>query len=114
MSRAESSNSDAVVAPTAPLIVVDGFLPAELALEMRRDIETHFAKPGEHRAETHQVWNYWFVPESYTYLRTDPEKVIERARIEAFHTALRDWSIAMLGMANVTWPYLSLYVSGCR
>ncbi len=100
--------------PTAPLIVVDGFLPADLALEMRQDIETHFATPEQHRAETHQVWNYWFVPDSYTYLRTAPEKVIERARIEAFHNALRDWSIAILGMAKVTWPYLSLYVSGCR
>jgi len=114
MSRTESSNSAAVVMPTAPLIVVDGFLPAELASELRRDIETHFAKPEEHRSETHQVWNYWFVPESYTYLRTAPEKVIERARIEAFHNALRNWSIATLGMAKVTWPYLSLYVNGCR
>jgi hypothetical protein len=81
---------------------------------MRRDIEAHFANPAEHRPETHQVWNYWFVPDSYTYLRTAPEKVLERRRIEAFHNALRDWSVAMLGMANVTWPYLSLYVSGCR
>jgi len=114
MSRAGSSNSDAVVAPTAALIVVDGFLQPDLALEMRRDIEVHFAKPEEHHAETHQVWNYWFVPDSYTYLRTAPEKVIERARVEAFRNALREWSIAMLGMANVTWPFLSLYVSGCR
>jgi hypothetical protein len=113
MSRTGSSNTDAVP-PTAPVIAVDGFLPANLALEMRRDIETHFATPEKHRPETHQVWNYWFVPESYTYLRTAPEKVIERGRIEAFHKALRDWSIATLGLANVTWPYLSLYVSGCR
>jgi hypothetical protein len=114
MSRAGSSNSDTVVAPTAPLIVVDGFLATDLALAMRRDIETHFANPTEHRADTHQVWNYWFVPGSYTHLRTAPEKIIERGRVEAFHNALRDWSIAMLGMANVTWPCLSLYVSGCR
>lgn len=100
--------------PTAPVIVVDGFLPADLALEMRRDIDAHFAKPEGHRADTHQVWNYWFVPDSYTYLRTAPEKVIERGRMAAFHQALRDWSIAMLGMANVSWPFLSLYVSGCR
>jgi 2-oxoglutarate-Fe(II)-dependent oxygenase superfamily protein len=108
------SNSDAGAAPTAPVIVVDEFLPPNLALEMRRDIEAHFARPEAHHAETHQVWNYWFVPDSYTYLRTAPEKVIERARVEAFHNALREWSIAMLGMANVTWPFLSLYVSGCR
>jgi len=53
------------VVPTAPLIVVDRFLPPELALELRRDIESHFAHPEEHRPETHQVWNYWFVAESY-------------------------------------------------
>jgi hypothetical protein len=110
----QSSNRDAVVAPSAPIIVVDWFLPADLALQMRRDIDSHFASPEGHRAETHQVWNYWFVPDSYTYLRTTPEKVIERGRIDAFHKALRDWSVAMLGMANVTWPFLSLYVSGCR
>jgi hypothetical protein len=114
MSRAQSSDSDAVVPPTASLIVVDGFLPPGLALAMRRDIEGHFANPKQHRPETHQVWNYWFVPDSYTYLRTAPEKIIERGRIDAFHNALRDWSVAMLGMANVTWPYLSLYVGGCR
>ena len=108
------SDSDQVPRPTAPLIVIDGFLPPELALAMRQDIDAHFADPERHNPATHQVWNYWFVPDSYTYLRTAPEKVIERSRIEAFHKGLRDWSIGMLGMANVTWPYLSLYVSGCR
>lgn len=99
---------------TAPLIVVDGFLPAELALQMRRDIDEHFANPHLHRAETHQVWNYWFVPELYTYLRASPDKVIGQNRTAEFHNALRRWSIATLGMANVTLPYLSLYVGGCR
>src|SRR5579864_574476 len=114
MSGTGSTSSDAASAVTAPLIVIDGFLPPDLALAMRRDIDAHFAEPEQHRAETHQVWNYWFVPDSYTYLRTAPEKVIDRPRIDAFHKALRDWSIATLGLAKVTWPYLSLYVSGCR
>ena len=100
--------------PSAPLIVIDGFLPVELALQMRRDIDEHFANPHLHRAETHQVWNYWFVPELYTYLRATPERVIAHDRATAFHSALRNWSTATLGMANVTWPYLSLYVGGCR
>jgi len=100
--------------PSAPLIVIDGFLPVELALQMRRNIDEHFANPHLHRAETHQIWNYWFVPELYTYLRASPEKVIGHDRVTAFHSALRNWSTATLGMANVTWPYLSLYVGGCR
>ena len=40
--------------PSPPLIVTDGFLPAELALQMRRAIDEHFANPQLHRAETHQ------------------------------------------------------------
>src|SRR5437763_9342185 len=100
--------------PSPPLVVTDGFLPAELALQMRRAIDEHFANPQSHRPETHQVWNYWFVPELYTYLRASPERVIGQEGAAAFYEALRRWSIATLGMANVTWPYLSLYVPGCR
>jgi Rps23 Pro-64 3,4-dihydroxylase Tpa1-like proline 4-hydroxylase len=111
MSPAETSNSESV---TAPLLIVDGFLPPDLAMAMRRDIETHFANPEKHNPEMHQVWNYWFIPDSYTYLRTNPEKIIARERVEAFHDELRDWAVATLGMATVTWPYLSLYVGGCR
>jgi Rps23 Pro-64 3,4-dihydroxylase Tpa1-like proline 4-hydroxylase len=100
--------------PRAPYIVVDDFLPADLALAMRADIEAHFAEPGRHRAESHQVWNYWFVPEMYAYLRTTPEKVIRRELVQGFHDALRSWSIELLGLGQVSWPYLSLYVPGCR
>jgi hypothetical protein len=81
---------------------------------MRRGIDEHFADPQLHRPETHQVWNYWFVPELYTYLRANPEKVIGAQWAAAFHDALRRWSIATLGMANVSSPFLSLYVPGCR
>src|SRR5947207_12594946 len=100
--------------PSPPLIVTDGFLPAELALQLRRAIDEHFANPQTHRAETHQVWNYWFVPDLYTYLRASPERVLGQEWTALFYEALRRWSIATLGMANVSWPYLSLYVPGCR
>jgi hypothetical protein len=59
----------------APVAVFGNFLPKDLAEAMRADIDAHFAKPGAHRPNTHQVWNYWFVPELYTYLRTSPEKI---------------------------------------
>jgi Rps23 Pro-64 3,4-dihydroxylase Tpa1-like proline 4-hydroxylase len=98
----------------APVVIVDDFLPRELAMTMRADIDAHFAEPSAHRADTHQVWNYWFVPGLYTYLRTTPEKVIRRDRVDGFMEALRTWSTALLGMGDVTWPHLSLYVSGCR
>lgn len=98
----------------APYVVVDDFLPLDAAEAMRLDIDTHFGNYGSHRPETHQVWNYWFVPGLYTYLRTTPEKLIRPDRVESFMQVLRRWSAAALGLQEVTWPYLSLYVSGCR
>jgi hypothetical protein len=94
-------------------LVVDDFLPAEQSTAMREDIDAHFANPSNHLPATHQVWNYWHVPGSYTYLRTTPEKVIAQQKVGAFVAALRDWAARNLGLAGVTWPYLSLYVPGC-
>jgi hypothetical protein len=93
--------------------VFDDFLPQDQCLSMREDIDAHFSNPSEHLPNTHQIWNYWHVPGSYTYLRTTPEKVIALAKIEAFVTTLRNWAALNLGLAGVTWPYLSLYVPGC-
>jgi hypothetical protein len=94
-------------------LVIDGFLPEQEGLEMRADVDAHFGNPGQHQASTHQVWNYWHVPGSYTYLRTTPEKVIERTKVQAFVEALGNWAALNLGLAGITWPYLSLYVPGC-
>jgi hypothetical protein len=96
------------------LAIVDNFLPRDLAVAMRADIDAHFSTPFKHRPETHQVWNYWFVPQVYTYLRTQPEKVIQRTSVESFLGLLRSWSTQTMGLARISWPYLSLYLNGCR
>jgi len=97
----------------APHAHVDNFLPDELAREMRAAIDRHFANPYQQTAE-HQVWNYWFVPDMYTFLRTAPDKVVGRALLDRFHGALTSWAWNVLGLGNVTYPYLSLYVDGCQ
>lgn len=97
---------------TSRFHVVDNFLPEDSALSMRRDIDAHFENPGQHDAG-HQVWNYWYVPESYTYLRTTPEKVISRDKVDAFVDGLSRWAAMNLGFPAVTWPFLSLYIPGC-
>jgi len=94
-------------------VVVDDFLPQHQGISMRADIDAHFSNPSEHAPSTHQIWNYWHVPGSYTYLRTTPEKVIATPKIEGFVAALRNWAGLNLGLAGVSWPYLSLYVPGC-
>jgi hypothetical protein len=60
------------------------------------------------------VWNYWHVPGLYTYLRTSPEEVLPRALIERFLSKLRAVSLFRYGLGHIAWPYLSLYVAGCR
>ncbi len=95
-------------------LVVDDFLPEGQGRAMRADIDAHFSNPHLHGPATHQVWNYWHVPGSYTYLRTSPEKIISLDRVTQFVEALRHWAAANLGLAGVTWPFLSLYVPGCN
>jgi prolyl 4-hydroxylase len=107
------------VAPPPPeafrrsFLTVDDFMPLPDAQAMRGHFEAHFAEPYKHRPDTHQVWNYWYVPRLYTYLRTSPEKVMPREVAQRFHAALSEWARDRLGMGHVTWPNLSLYVDGC-
>ena len=109
-----TAEATAAAAPfRAPHAFVDDFLPAEIAREMRAAIDRHFAEPYKQTAD-HQVWNYWYVPDMYTFLRTSPDKVIGRELLERFHAALTAWSWKVLGLGNVTYPYLSLYVDGCQ
>src|SRR5262249_4142654 len=96
------------------LIVVDDFLPRSIAASMRRAIDDHFATPDRHNPQTHQLWNYWYVPGLYTYLRTQPEKIISRELVQMLMMTLENWARANLGMDRLTWPYLSMYINGCR
>jgi Rps23 Pro-64 3,4-dihydroxylase Tpa1-like proline 4-hydroxylase len=98
----------------APFLIVDDFLENDLADEMRRDIDSHFANPRSHRPNTHQVWNYWYVPDLYTYMRTLANKVIQAETMDRFMVSLRNWTAENLGMIDVERPWLSLYVTGCK
>src|SRR5689334_18027768 len=81
--------------------------------EMRQAVERHFDDPYAHRSETHAVWNYWYVPGSYTFLRAEPARIFESALLAAFTQRLRDWSLEHLGLDVLSHPRLSLYVNGC-
>ena len=113
-SEPAADHDEATPSFSAPFLIIDDFLPVDQALAMRRKIDEHFAQPHQHRPDTHQVWNYWHVPGLYTYLRTQPEKVIQGRLVDRFHNALRIWAQYMLGLGHVTRPYLSLYVDGCQ
>jgi hypothetical protein len=107
----EEAREDAPV--ELPFATFDDFLPFDDAAAMRAAAEAHFQDPYRHKPESHHVWNYWYVPGIYTYLRAVPERVLGRDLVVAFHDRLRRWAVERLGLGSVTWPMLSLYVDGC-
>lgn len=94
----------------AGYVVVDDFFDG--AEELRAGFEAHFRDPDSH-GHAHQVWNYWYVPETYTYLRTRPDKVVPPPLVARFLDRLNGWATAALGLSTRQAPWLSLYVDGC-
>jgi hypothetical protein len=90
--------------------IVEQFFDA--AGELRAAFDSHFHNPETH-AGNHQVWNYWYVPDSYTYLKTDPLKLLPQSLVARFMQRLNSWAITTLGLCTQQNPWLSLYVDGC-
>jgi hypothetical protein len=124
----KESNQMTQATPLAERILHEGATPLQLnprqhyyivpdfyaqAAAMRACIDEHFDKPFAKSGPTHQIWDYWYVPNLYTYLRTDPKHIIPARLMHMFHDTLTHWAIETLGLSNVSNPYLSLYVNGC-
>lgn len=93
------------------MIVVDRF--AEEAEQLRSVFDARFAAPREARGERF-VWDYWHVPGQYTALRTPAWTYFPRRLYAQFHNRLVAWGREHLGCHDVSPPWLSLYVEGCR
>ncbi|MGH7124423.1 MAG: hypothetical protein ACREFI_08635 [Stellaceae bacterium] len=92
--------------------LIENFFPE--ADRLRSAVDAHFAEPMRHDPARHQIWNYWYVPEIYTYLRTSPEKVVGAELAQRFFEHLRRHAFETYGLGKVYWPYLSVYVAGCH
>ncbi len=93
------------------LIVVDRFAPEATA--MRAVFDERFADPRSTRADRF-VWDYWHVPGQYTAIRTPAWTYFPRALDRRFHERLVTWGRERLGCHDVSPPWMSLYVEGCR
>lgn len=91
-------------------VVVENFFDGAEA--MRAAYEGHFANPATHGAQQ-QIWNYWYVPGTYTYLKTSPTKIIPQPLLERFMGHLNNWAMNTLGLTTKLVPWMSLYVDGC-
>ena len=91
--------------------IVDNFAPEARGL---RDVfDDRFAEPRSTRGDRF-VWDWWHVPGQYTALRTPAWTYFPKGIYKAFHRRLVMWGRETLGCHDISPPWLSCYVDGCR
>ena len=93
------------------VLIVDRF--AAEAVKLRHVFDGKFENPRSTSGERF-VWDYWHVPGQYTALRTPAWTYFPPAIYRQFHERLVAWGRTTLGCHDVSPPWLSLYVEGCR
>ena len=93
------------------VLIVDRFAPE--AVKLRSTFDARFANPRGTGGDRF-VWDYWHVPGQYTALRTPAWTYFPKRVYAEFHNRLVAWGRATLGCHDVSPPWLSLYVEGCR
>jgi hypothetical protein len=93
------------------VLIVDNFSPD--AARLRGVFDERFADPRSTRADRF-AWDYWHVPGQYTALRTPAWTYFPKAMYERFHRALVAWGRETLGCHDISPPWLSLYIEGCK
>ena len=90
-------------------VVSDFFAQAE---EMRAVFDERMRRERSRGSESF-IWDYWHVPDQYTYLRTFGDRYFPEPLAGAFLARLRAWGRDVLGCGSITPPWLSYYVEGC-
>jgi hypothetical protein len=93
------------------VVIVDDFAPE--ARTLRGAFDDRFADPRSTRGDRF-VWDWWHVPGQYTALRTPAWTYFPRKTYEAWHRRLVTWGRETLGCHDISPPWLSCYVDGCR
>ena len=92
-------------------LMTDDFFPG--AGEMRRVFDERL---GTRRGAPRErfVWDYWHVPNQYTYIRTFAEDFFPSELYGRFRDHLLAWGRETLGCTKIVRPWLSYYIDGCR
>ena len=83
------------------------------AKSLRAVFDERFANPLDSHAERF-VWDFWNVPGEYTHLRTPAYHYFPKKIYEPFHRYLVQWGREHLGCHDISPPWLSSYVTGCK
>ena len=93
------------------LLVTDQFFSN--ADQLRKHFEAAFKDPRTTHPQRF-VWDYWHVPEQYRLLRTPAYAYFPKKTYQDFHSQLVQWGRENLGCHDISPPWLSYYVEGCR
>lgn len=93
------------------ILTVDKFYPR--APDLRHYFEDQFSDPTESKSKRF-VWDYWHVPDQYTLVRTPAYHYFPDKMYMDFHKSLVAWGRKTLGCWDISPPWLSYYVDGCK
>jgi hypothetical protein len=83
------------------------------APQLRQHFEDRLGQPKETRNDRF-VWDFWHVPDQYTLVRTPAYHFFPDPLYMKFHKELVEWGRRNLGCWDVTPPWLSYYIDGCK
>lgn len=86
---------------------------SQTANDLRKHFEQTFADPLLPTGDRF-IWDYWNVPGQYTTLRTPAYHFFPKKIYEQFHNELVWWGRTNLGCHDISPPWLSCYVDGCK
>lgn len=81
--------------------------------ELRGVFEERFGDPGSARGDRF-VWDFWYVKDQYRLVRTPAYHYFPAKLYQHFHSELVQWGRRTLGCHDISPPWLSYYVEGCR
>lgn len=93
------------------ILTQDRFAPE--APRLRAEFDARFRDPSQTQSSRF-VWDYWHVPGQYTLLRTPAYHYFSPDLYAKFHERLVMWGRRHLGCWDISPPWLSCYVEGCR
>ena len=93
------------------LLITDQFFSN--ASQLRNHFEQAFKDPRVAHPQRF-VWDYWHVPEQYRLIRTPAYTYFPKKNYQDFHSQLVQWGRENLGCHDISPPWLSYYVEGCR
>lgn len=83
------------------------------ALKLRHEFENKFKDPKKTTADRF-VWDYWFIENQYTLIRTEAENIFSKSSFQNFSQTLIEFGQKYLGCDGITPPWISYYVDGCK